>query len=355
MFIDSDRVWILLGKKKSGEASVAELQELDRLLREQQLSGQASEVIDHLWDSTLVSNPESRPAPELWDRIHHQISAPGAGRLFRMPLARWIAAACLVAIAGTAAWFVHQERASGANAPDTRTGNQFATQPGSKSKLQLPDGTQVWLNGNSKLSFGNVGFGTQTREVFLSGEAFFDVVRNEKVPFVIHTGIIDITVKGTAFNVKAYPGEKTIETALVRGLIEITTRHDPDRKIIVKPNEKITIPTDTAFFTQHTDHNQPAASPSVYAITALHKTKTGILPETVWMQTKLEFDDEAFGDLAPKMEEWYNIRIRFSGDAIRQKHFSGLIEKETLQETLKAMQLSFPFTYTINANELTVY
>ena len=355
MFIDSDRVWILLGKKKSGEATDAELQELERLMRERQLSSQASEVIDHLWESTLVANPESRPEPELWDHIEHQISVPAGGRLFRMPLARWIAAACFVGLAGTTVWFIHNERSASSNPSNAGTGNQFATQAGSKSKLELPDGTQVWLNGNSKLSFGNIGFGTQTREVFLSGEAFFDVVRNEKVPFVIHTGIIDITVKGTAFNVKAYPGEKTIETALVRGLIEITTRHDPDRKIIVKPNEKITIPTDTAFFTSRNDHNPQAASPSVYAITALHKTKAGILPETVWMQTKLEFDDEAFGDLAPKMEEWYNIRIRFSGDAIRQKHFSGLIEKETLQETLKAMQLSFPFTYKMNGNELTVY
>jgi ferric-dicitrate binding protein FerR (iron transport regulator) len=215
--------------------------------------------------------------------------------------------------------------------------------------LELPDGTQVWLNGNSKLTMCDGPAGSNSREVYLSGEAFFDVAKNDKIPFRIHAGVIDITVLGTAFNVKAYPGEKNVETALVRGLIEITTHHDPDRKIILKPNEKIIIPTDTGASVGR--EVQPVAS-SIYAITALHPGK--LLPDTVWMQRKLEFDNEPFWELAPKMEVWFDIRIRFGNESIRNKRFSGVIEKETLEETLKDMRLSAPFTYTIKGNELLI-
>ena len=348
MFLGSDRVWILLGKKKSGEANPAELRELETLLQEQGLTDHATEVIDQLWAARLIPNQSSAPGDEVWTTIEKRIAPPPVKPISHFAFRIAVAAAC-IGILGLSLFFVNKLFLQPHDAV-AAAGNQFSTPAGSKSKVQLPDGTQVWLNADSKLSMGNGVFGAEKREVFLTGEAFFDVVKNEKVPFVIHTIAIDITVRGTAFNVKAYPGSKTIETALVRGRIEITTHQDPDRKIILKPNEKIIIPTDTPAV-----GGRPyAATSSVYEITALHKGKSGVLPETVWLQPKLEFDDEAFSELAPKMEEWFNIRIRFAGGATRDKHFSGVIEKESLPETLKAMQLSYPFTWTLKGKDLTI-
>lgn len=350
MLNGSDRVWILFGKKKSGEASPAELQELEHLLREQGLTDHATEVVDQLWQAKLAPNLPAVADEALWTRIEKRIS-PLPARRVRTGVVRIGIAAAMAGLLGLSVLLFYKPaaRLSAAKA----SGNQFSTPSGSKSKVQLPDGTQVWLNAESKLSMGNGIFGAETREVILSGEAFFDVAKNEKVPFIIHTGIIDITVRGTAFNVKAYPGAKTIETSLVRGRIEITTRLDPDRKIILKPNEKIIIPTDTSRTTTALDPG--TGTSSVYEITALHKGRSGVLPETVWLDARLEFDDEAFSELAPKIEEWFNIRIRFAGNATRDKHFSGIIEKETLPETLKAMQLSYPFTYSLKGKELTIY
>lgn len=349
---NNDRVWNLLAKKKAGEASAEELQELEQLMQQQEMRGQASEVIDKVWEAPLVANPDLRPGARVWDKIEKGMGKAATPRLLPLPVLRWVAAASVLVLLGTAAvWFGYRKKnLPGGNLAGVKS-NQYTTQPGSKSKLELPDGTQVWLNGNSRLSFGNADFGSTSREVYLSGEAFFDVARNERVPFVIHTGAIDIKVLGTAFNVKAYPGEKNIETALVRGLIEITPHSDPDRKIILKPNEKIIIPTDTPVAGARV---AATSNPSVYAITALHKGRSGILPETVWMQRKLEFDDEPFWELAPKMEEWFNIRIRFGSESIKNKRFSGVIEKETLEETLKDMRLSTPFTYRLEGNELLI-
>jgi transmembrane sensor len=93
---------------------------------------------------------------------------------------------------------------------------------------------------------------------------------------------------------------------------------------------------------------------SVYAISSLHKDRSNLIPETIWMENKLVFNDEPLGELSPKMEAWFNIKIKISEEEIRQKRFSGVIEKETLKETLSAMQLSFPFNYEITGNELTI-
>lgn len=347
-----DQVWVLLAKKKAGEASAAELLELDLLMQQQGLRGQTSEVIDKVWEAPLMAHPDLRPEAKVWEKLEKQIAQPVFQRLVSLPAWRRLAAASVVVLAGSSAiWFLQHRKRLITEEIIARTPNQYTTQPGSKSKLELPDGTQVWLNGNSKLNFGDGTFGVISREVYLSGEAFFDVAKNEKVPFIIHTGIIDITVLGTAFDVKAYPGEKNVETALVRGLIQITTHNDPDRKIILKPNEKFIIPTETS---KAAAHIPPTVAPSVYSITALNQGKSGILPETVWMQRKLEFDDEPFSELAPKMEAWFDIRIRFGSESIRNKRFSGVIEKETLEEMLKDLRLSSPFTYTLKGNELLI-
>jgi transmembrane sensor len=349
---NTDRVWVLLAKKKAGEASAAELLELDRLMEQQELRGQASEVIDKIWEAPLAVQPESRPDARVWEKLEKRMAQPAIYRLSGQPVWRWMAAAgVLVVVTSVVLLFGGRRKGLPPEVAVVQKPNLYSTQPGSKSKLDLPDGTQVWLNGNSKLTVADGPFGSTSREVYLSGEAFFDVARNEKIPFLIHTGTIDITVLGTAFNVKAYPGEKNVETALVRGLIEITTHHDPDRKIILKPNEKIIIPTDTV--TAAIRGPQPVAS-SIYAITALRESKSGLLPDTVWMQRKLEFDDEPFSELAPKMEVWFDIKIRFGSEGIRNKRFSGVIEKETLEETLKDMRLSAPFTYTLKGNELLI-
>ena len=351
-FMVPEKIWILIGKKKTGEASPEELKELENMMQELPELGFTNELIEKLWDSPLGTVPKTEISKNVWMRIQDRVSAEKNSLIRWMPLVssakKWIAAAVIL-IAVAAPWVIYR---SSKNKSDrisnaTQKINYIQTAPGSKSKIVLPDGTQVWLNANSQLSYANGNFGSQGREVTFSGEAFFDVTKNEKNPFIIHTGTITITVKGTAFNVKAYPNEKTIETSLVRGLIEITTKQDPDRKILLKPNEKIIIPVAEI---QKEAKWSPGAA--IYSITSLHNDPAKKLAETVWLQTRLEFDNESMEDLAPKMENWFNIKIHFTDSEIKSKRFSGVVEKETLKQTMEAMQLSYHFNYKITENEL---
>ena len=340
--MDSERIWILIARKKAGEASPQELAELESL---QGNTAYSSEIMDKIWDSPLHSFPEMKVGSGHWDRLEKRLDQP---LIKKIPSGIWwAAAACLLGIGFS--WFVwihpFDEKTDHSL---TSSLNTVTTKPASKVKQQLPDGTQVWLNGNSQLTYSTADFGKTKREVVLTGEAFFDVVRNEKVPFIIHAINVNITVKGTAFNVKAYPRQKNVETSLIRGLIEITTKQDPERKIIVKPNEKIIIPeVENEKSVPVPDNNQ-----ALYSIARLQKDDHQVIAETAWMQSRLEFDNEPFEQIAPKMDSWYSVSIHFTDSAIAARRFSFVIEKESLQQTLEALKLSSPFSYRMKGSEI---
>ncbi|HVW60080.1 MAG TPA: FecR family protein, partial [Puia sp.] len=234
-----DRYWILLGKKAAGEATQEELEELRTMLEGRDEEAFARDVLDKVWVAPLEPVPETFPHRNVWRRVQKSIYAEqdraGRGRLFRIAAALAAAAAVLLAVVMSGIFSpARKNKPSPAEAPAL---NQVFTQPGSKTKVALPDGTLVWLNANSQLTYENKTFGMEERTVTLTGEAFFDVTKNEKLPFIIHTRDMTIRVLGTAFTVRAYPKDRTAETALIRGLVEITTRRDPERKIELKPNE----------------------------------------------------------------------------------------------------------------------
>ena len=117
------------------------------------------------------------------------------------------------------------------------------TKYGSKTDIQLPDGSKVWLNSGSSLKYDKQ-FGKELREVVLSGEAFFDVVRNAEKPFIIHTTNMDIKVLGTRFNVKSYANDKQSEASLIHGSIEVFIKKEGLKKILSEPNHKIVVMND---------------------------------------------------------------------------------------------------------------
>jgi ferric-dicitrate binding protein FerR (iron transport regulator) len=149
----------------------------------------------------------------------------------------------------------------------------------------LVDSTQVWLNAASSLEFPDQ-FDVKKREVFLSGEAFFDVKNAGHIPFVIHAGDISVTVLGTAFNVKAYPaGQVTV--AVSRGKVKVT-RSDGWQTILGK-GEQVKLAPETKTVTA-----KPIAVSEVAA----------------WQQGYLVFDDEPLSDIIADLERIYNVTIK---------------------------------------------
>ena len=241
--------------------------------------------------------------------------------------------------------------------------NEITVKLGTKTKVQLPDGSHVWVNSDSKLTYSET-FTGPTRDIYLEGEAYFDVVKDAKHPFIVHTSGIDIKVLGTAFNVKAYQAEPTIEATLVHGLIEVTKTNQPEAsKILLHPHEKLIF--DKKANEQSVIKPGMNAAESAIAqdkpinpaitITPLSKTLAdSALIETSWVYNRLSFEEEKFEELAKKIERWFNVEITINNNKIRSYRTTGSFENETVDEALRELQYLVPFNYQINGRNITI-
>lgn len=175
----------------------------------------------------------------------------------------------------------------------------------SESKfLLLEDSTQVWLNAATSLEYPDQ-FDHKKREVYLSGEAYFDVKHAEEIPFVIHTGTVSTTVLGTAFNIKAYPGEKNITIAVSRGKVRITRKDGWE--ITLSKGQQLRL-------------NESDASSSEKTVPT--ETISG------WQQGNIVYDDEALIDIISDLERIYNVNIHLLDPIIAGMHISTSFKKE---------------------------
>ncbi len=186
--------------------------------------------------------------------------------------------------------------------------------------LLLEDSTQVWLNAASSLEFPDE-FNSKTREVYLSGEAYFDVKHADKIPFIIHTGNISTTVLGTAFNIKAYPGQKNIIVSVSRGKVKVSRENRLVTTLVNGQQAKIE------------DKGQ------------------GIIERVIpandiaaWQQGSIVFDDESFEDIIADMERIYSTSINLQNNSIRRLNISTSFKKEIGAE--QALQILCKLTDT---------
>ena len=222
---------------------------------------------------------------------------------------------------------------------------------GERKSFQLPDGSKVMLNAGSTLNRAK-DINTHTREISLSGEAFFDVVHNPRKPFVIHTSSMDVKVLGTVFNVKAYPKDNLTETSLIKGSVEITLHNKAAEKILLRPNEKIVLPNlkpDNGATIAVKDPQK--TNPEDFTITGLTYSKVdSTLREVSWTENRLVFNETRLDEIAAELERWYNITIRFDDEEVKHYRFTAVFDQKNIVQVLDALQLSRRFEYKIEEN-----
>ncbi len=371
--MNQEQIWNLIAKKLSGEATQEELDLLASLLRNNPDLHYSMQTITDLWKhnphkiSQVPENAFNRHVSRMENfnvdfdsdklKVHRNIIESYLEP--KKKSARNILVWSVVFLLLTSSTFFIRYYASHSyiaqNEGRQKNESEIFTRNGSKTNVVLPDGTVVKLNAGSKLTYDK-DFGNVFREVNLTGEAFFDVIKNKEKPFIIHTKKIDIKVLGTVFNVKSYPNEITTETSLVRGSIEVTFKDRPAEKVILKPNEKLVVTDEDviapALAKSHAlkQNNDP-----IISISHLNYTKKdSTIIETAWVQNKLVFNNESFKDLALQMERWYNVSIRFNDQVKEDFRFTGSFENETIQQALDALKLSSKFNYTIKDNDITI-
>jgi ferric-dicitrate binding protein FerR (iron transport regulator) len=342
----------------AGEANIHELDELDRLLEEQE---EWKKLAAGLADGPFPETSQDQVSAEAAfaaQLVKMQVSGrlgEDAGQqsrpalvIGRQPIWRpgrllKIAAIFLAPLGCLYLYFVFK----GTN--KTVASNEIITKKGSTSQVKLPDGTSVWLNSDSRLVYSK-DFGTVNREVKLTGEAFFDVVHDDHKPFIIHTDKIDITDLGTTFNVKAYEKDPTVETVLVKGSIEVTFHDSPAEKIILKPNEKLVVRKDRA---QTYGPSKDDGMPKI-KLNNIHLLDDSTVAETAWIRNRLVFDNQRLSDIVHLLERRFDVEVEIRDSALAAAPYTGDYEQETLTQILTYMSLSKPFQYAIQGKKVII-
>jgi ferric-dicitrate binding protein FerR (iron transport regulator) len=215
--------------------------------------------------------------------------------------------------------------------PSTKTYAYVETPLGQKSHMVLPDGTKVWLNSGSKISYSN-DYNAKSRVVKLTGEAFFEVVHNAKHPFIVNAGLIDVKDMGTAFDVQAYPNDSTIEVSLVRGSVSVESAIDQNQIALLQPNQKIVI-------------NK--------ANLLCVLSNCNAADESIWINNKLRFDGASPEEMFKQLNRWYGVDIAYTNAPVQTRYWLTL-KSESLTETLQLINKISPINYTINGEEVRV-
>lgn len=373
--MDQDRAYLLLAKSMAGEATPEEREELEwaflahpelRLLAEslpglRQLppkgltGGEEQAMLDRGLERIRrrgeVTPLRSLPVVRLLTEIDVEAESqrPAGGRVVEarrlMPrVARWgVAAACLAVVTGAALLFRHRT-SSERSAPVAI----LTAERGTRKFARLPDGTQLWLNAGSRIVLAQ-GFSHDQRELTLEGEAYFDVKHDEQRPFIIHTGAVDVRVLGTTLNVRAYPGEPSMEATLIEGKAEIGLAGNPQSAIPLHPNEKVIIPNDAAVsHVDAADNSRDAALPLNYVRTPIVPDRTdGTIAETSWTKNKLVFRNETLGSMSTRLERWYNVTIVFDDKRYQQDTISGTFPNMPIGDVMHALRITSGFNFKI--------
>jgi transmembrane sensor len=277
---------------------------------------------------------------------------------------RQIAAAALVIITfGTIGMVLYQNNFKNQS---LRANTEYYVPYGSRSKVILPDGSAVWLNAGSKLIY-NSFFNQKNREVFLEGEGYFDVTKHKKLPFFVKVTGATVKVLGTAFNVKAYPEEKVIETTVTRGIVQVFNTQDNIRtasRILLQANQKVSITkykyTQVVSPDNSSKPDNQVIQPSDYKAGNAGQFLTvdrNIEPEiyTSWKDQRWIIEREDMQSLAIKLERRYNVTISFKDESLKRYVFSGILKDETLEQVLEVIKLTAPINYQINQNKVILY
>ena len=209
------------------------------------------------------------------------------------------------------------------------------TVPNKKTlRLQLSDGTKVWLNSGTVFKFPqNFLANSKNRTVYLKGEAYFEVVTNKKKPFIIDSKGVQVEVLGTKFNVSSYENEQYITTTLVEGSLNVFETNIPEKGILLTPNLQARYhKTKRQFSKAHVD-------PRVY---------------TSWINDVLIINSLTFNEILKKLERKYDVVIINKAVKLNSEVYRGEFKNETIETILQTITLSTPFTYTIDRNKITI-
>ena len=285
----------------------------------------------HLASNEMNKEDQDEMLAGILGKIDNSVvdSQPNRKKAFRIPtrIIQYAAAACFVLAVGLGAYFWgFNQLASGSGIVTVIAEN------GQKSDIVLSDGTHVYINSDSKISYDN-SYNKRDRVIQLEGEAYFDVAKDKKRPFIVKANGISVQALGTSFNVKAHDNDKTVSVILIEGSVKVA---DNQKNEILKPNEKLEYNLSTKDF-----------------------KKTEIIPNAngmLWRGNELALYGESLEEVCNDLTRMYNCKFVFKSEAYKSFTYNGVIKNKTLENVLDFVCQSASVRYDISSdNTVTIY
>ena len=325
----------LLQKKNAQE----ERELINSLFTDIRYESKQKHVIREHWDEFELKSPDyDLDTNRLLDKLHHFIHLDSYKKSHELPFYRKayhqlskIAAVLFLPLLVISSWYLLTDGRFFAKEAETIYA-EIHSPLAARTQFELPDGSTGWLNSGSTLKFPVKFYGAE-RKVELSGEGFFDVVKDSKRPFVVNTCDIAVVALGTRFNVFAYPDDETCEITLESGMVvvkKISKSGEPMKLAELQPDHQLIISNKTEY-------------------TGINEVETE--KYTSWKEGKLVLRNDPMNEVVKRISRWYNIEIDLKDKELETYKFRATFEDETFSEVLTLLKISSPIDYVEHKRE----
>lgn len=263
-------------------------------------SGLSNLTDEELWVSSAVADDTQQyDVDQAFERFRKRTGLDQSGKQSYKWYRMWSVAAVAIVLLGlitvTAYW-------QGSRQIQSNFSDIVVEAPlGSKTKLTLPDGSTVWLNAGSKMVYSQ-GFGVSDRRLAFQGEGYFEVEKNDEMPFLVQTHDVNVTVVGTKFNFRNYPEDEEAVVELLEGKVALENQLKEEAVRYLSPNEKMVLHKATG---------------------EMDITSAKVKEATLWTENILLFDEDLLPDIVRKLERSYHVRIEIENEDLKQARFYG--------------------------------
>jgi len=303
-----ERIKYLFRQYLNNTCTKKEFEEFFSYINEASHNELIRELIKKAYEETGLSNPSLTYVDERGQLV---LKEPASNELPVAAMRRrkknrviFAMAAMVVGLLAGFVWLMNQPATQQKSAPKPVLAKKITGRSEYKYLL-LPDSTQVWLNAASTLEYPN-RFAPGKREVYLTGEAWFDVKHAKKQPFLIHTGKVTTLVLGTAFNIKAYPGRENIIVSVSRGKVRVN--YEEKEVATLTPGQQVKV----------SNSNNTAVQKSI-----------AVTETAPWQQGNLVYDDETINDIIADLERIYDVTIRLQNSTLGKERVTTSFRRET--------------------------
>ena len=263
-------------------------------------SGLSNLTDEELWVSSAVADDTQQyDVDQAFERFRKRTGLDQSGKQSYKWYRTWSVAAVAIVLLGlitvTAYW-------QGSRQIQSNFSDIVVEAPlGSKTKLTLPDGSTVWLNAGSKMVYSQ-GFGVSDRRLAFQGEGYFEVEKNDEMPFLVQTHDVNVTVVGTKFNFRNYPEDEEAVVELLEGKVALENQLKEESVRYLSPNEKMVLHKATG---------------------EMDITSAKVKEVTLWTENILLFDEDLLPDIVRELERSYHVQIEIENEDLKQTRFYG--------------------------------